>query len=77
MEACVSDCRRHYGDRVSNSRFRLTTGKLAAFGVDPNAQPTPAVDIEDARVQRISEGTTQILHLQIARHMLREWAKQA
>ena len=28
----------------------------------------------DARVLRIYEGTTQILHLQIAKHMLREWA---
>ena len=28
----------------------------------------------DARVYRIYEGTTQILQLQIAKHMLREWA---
>ena len=27
----------------------------------------------DARIYRISEGTTQILQLQIAKHMLREW----
>lgn len=31
----------------------------------------------DARVYRIYEGTTQILQLQIAKHMLREWAAQA
>lgn len=31
----------------------------------------------DARVLRIYEGTTQILQLQIAKHMLREWAAQA
>ncbi|MBS3960841.1 MAG: acyl-CoA dehydrogenase family protein [Sandarakinorhabdus sp.] len=31
----------------------------------------------DARVYRIYEGTTQILQLQIAKHMLREWAQQA
>lgn len=30
----------------------------------------------DARVLRIYEGTTQILQLQIAKHMLREWAAQ-
>ncbi|MGH6786355.1 MAG: acyl-CoA dehydrogenase family protein [Novosphingobium sp.] len=30
----------------------------------------------DARVYRIYEGTTQILQLQIAKHMLREWAAQ-
>ncbi len=29
-----------------------------------------------AGVYRIYEGTTQILQLQIARHMLREWAAQ-
>ena len=28
----------------------------------------------DARIYRIYEGTTQILQLQIAKHMLREWA---
>ena len=27
----------------------------------------------DARIYRIYEGTTQILQLQIAKHMLREW----
>jgi acyl-CoA dehydrogenase len=31
----------------------------------------------DARIYRIYEGTTQILQLQIAKHMLREWAAQA
>ena len=31
----------------------------------------------DARIYRIYEGTTQILQLQIAKHMLREWAVQA
>ncbi len=31
----------------------------------------------DARVYRIYEGTTQILQLQIAKHMLREWAANA
>jgi acyl-CoA dehydrogenase len=31
----------------------------------------------DARVYRIYEGTTQILQIQIAKHMLREWAAQA
>jgi acyl-CoA dehydrogenase len=31
----------------------------------------------DARVYRIYEGTTQILQLQIAKHMLREWAAKA
>lgn len=31
----------------------------------------------DARIYRIYEGTTQILQLQIAKHMLREWATQA
>lgn len=31
----------------------------------------------DARVYRIYEGTTQILQLQIAKHMLREWSAQA
>ena len=31
----------------------------------------------DARVYRIYEGTTQILQLQIAKHMLREWAAQS
>ena len=30
----------------------------------------------DARIYRIYEGTTQILQLQIAKHMLREWAAQ-
>jgi len=30
----------------------------------------------DARIYRIYEGTTQILQLQIAKHMLREWEKQ-
>jgi acyl-CoA dehydrogenase len=30
----------------------------------------------DARIYRIYEGTTQILQLQIAKHMLREWAQQ-
>ncbi len=30
----------------------------------------------DARIYRIYEGTTQILQLQIAKHMLREWAKE-
>ena len=30
----------------------------------------------DARIYRIYEGTTQILQLQIAKHMLREWASQ-
>jgi acyl-CoA dehydrogenase len=30
----------------------------------------------DARVYRIYEGTTQILQLQIAKHMLREWAAE-
>lgn len=31
----------------------------------------------DARIYRIYEGTTQILQLQIAKHMLREWAANA
>lgn len=31
----------------------------------------------DARIYRIYEGTTQILQLQIAKHMLREWAATA
>lgn len=31
----------------------------------------------DARVYRIYEGTTQILQLQIAKHLLREWSAQA
>jgi len=31
----------------------------------------------DARIYRIYEGTTQILQLQIAKHMLREWAAHA
>jgi acyl-CoA dehydrogenase len=31
----------------------------------------------DARIYRIYEGTTQILQLQIAKHMLREWAAAA
>ena len=31
----------------------------------------------DARIYRIYEGTTQILQLQIAKHMLREWSEQA
>jgi acyl-CoA dehydrogenase len=31
----------------------------------------------DARIYRIYEGTTQILQLQIAKHMLREWAAQS
>jgi acyl-CoA dehydrogenase len=31
----------------------------------------------DARIYRIYEGTTQILQLQIAKHMLREWAAGA
>ena len=31
----------------------------------------------DARIYRIYEGTTQILQLQIAKHMLREWATQS
>ena len=31
----------------------------------------------DARIYRIYEGTTQILQLQIAKHMLREWARSA
>jgi len=31
----------------------------------------------DSRIYRIYEGTTQILQLQIAKHMLREWAAQA
>ena len=31
----------------------------------------------DARIYRIYEGTTQILQLQIAKHMLREWKAQA
>ncbi len=31
----------------------------------------------DARIYRIYEGTTQILQLQIAKHMLREWAAEA
>ena len=30
----------------------------------------------DARIYRIYEGTTQILQLQIAKHLLREWAAQ-
>lgn len=30
----------------------------------------------DARIYRIYEGTTQILYLQIAKHMLRDWAAQ-
>nr|WP_298931573.1 acyl-CoA dehydrogenase family protein [uncultured Erythrobacter sp.] len=30
----------------------------------------------DARIYRIYEGTTQILQLQIAKHMLREWEKE-
>lgn len=30
----------------------------------------------DSRIYRIYEGTTQILQLQIAKHMLREWAQQ-
>lgn len=30
----------------------------------------------DARIYRIYEGTTQILYLQIAKHMLREWAAE-
>jgi len=30
----------------------------------------------DARIYRIYEGTTQILQLQIAKHMLREWSSQ-
>jgi acyl-CoA dehydrogenase len=30
----------------------------------------------DARIYRIYEGTTQILYLQIAKHMLRDWATQ-
>ena len=30
----------------------------------------------DARIYRIYEGTTQILQLQIAKHMLRDWAAQ-
>ena len=30
----------------------------------------------DARIYRIYEGTTQILQLQIAKHMLREWASE-
>ena len=30
----------------------------------------------DARIYRIYEGTTQILQLQIAKHMLREFAAQ-
>ena len=33
--------------------------------------------VRDARIYRIYEGTTQILQLQIAKHMLREWAAQA
>jgi acyl-CoA dehydrogenase len=31
----------------------------------------------DARIYRIYEGTTQILQLQIAKHMLRDWAAQS
>ena len=30
----------------------------------------------DARIYRIYEGTTQILYLQIAKHMLRDWAAE-
>ena len=38
---------------------------------------TQSVFFRDARTYRIYEGTTQILQLQIVKHMLREWAAQS
>ncbi len=38
---------------------------------------TQSVFFRDARTYRIYEGTTQILQIQIVKHMLREWAAQS
>lgn len=68
-EKCIRTC--------GNCPYRLITSTTATFGLDPKAQHTPASDLADGRVYRLSEGTTQILQLQIAKHMLGEWAQQA
>ena len=51
-------------------RWRIEVAKLEADQAEDTAQQT----YRDARIYRIYEGTTQILQLQIAKHMLREWA---